>query len=220
MPAKYALITAKNGKTNFRLLAPNGQVILASQGYASRAGARRGIASVQKHCSADDSYERKKARNGKDFFVLKARNRQVIGKSEMYNAARPWRPGSHPSRRTAPPPPSTASRAGREATPPAATAGGVAYSPRDPAPVPVWAARSAVEDTGAGVAVMEEQEEMSVDLKEHLQQIERDLIEHALQRSKGVVAEAARMLNVGRTTLVEKIRKYDLDTDASKSAVA
>jgi len=32
------------------------------------------------------------------------------------------------------------------------------------------------------------------------------------------VAEAARMLNVGRTTLVEKIRKYDLDTDASKVA--
>ncbi len=61
-------------------------------------------------------------------------------------------------------------------------------------------------------------DELSVDLKEHLQQIERELIEHALQRSKGVVAEAARMLNVGRTTLVEKIRKYDLDTDASKVA--
>lgn len=59
---------------------------------------------------------------------------------------------------------------------------------------------------------------LSVDLKEHLQQIERELIEHALQRSRGVVAEAARMLNVGRTTLVEKIRKYDLDADASRVA--
>jgi uncharacterized protein YegP (UPF0339 family) len=93
MPAKYALITAKNGKTNFRLLAPNGQVILASQGYASRAGARRGIASVQKHCGADASYERKKARNGKDYFVLKARNSQVIGKSEMYNTPRAMEAG-------------------------------------------------------------------------------------------------------------------------------
>jgi len=63
-----------------------------------------------------------------------------------------------------------------------------------------------------------EDAELSVDLKEHLQQIERELIEHALQRSKGVVAEAARMLNVGRTTLVEKIRKYDLVTDASRVA--
>jgi uncharacterized protein YegP (UPF0339 family) len=93
MPGKYALITAKNGKTNFRLLAPNGQVILASQGYANRTGARRGIASVQKHCSADASYERKKARNGKDYFVLKARNGQVIGKSEMYNTAKAMEAG-------------------------------------------------------------------------------------------------------------------------------
>lgn len=60
--------------------------------------------------------------------------------------------------------------------------------------------------------------EPSVDLKQHLQQIERELIAHALERARGVVAEAARMLKVGRTTLVEKIRKYDLDADASKVA--
>ena len=64
----------------------------------------------------------------------------------------------------------------------------------------------------------QEAPEQTLDLKEHLQQIERDLIEHALQRSNGVVAEAARVLSVGRTTLVEKIRKYGLDTDASKVA--
>lgn len=63
-----------------------------------------------------------------------------------------------------------------------------------------------------------EETELSVDLKQHLQQIERELIEHALERSRGVVAEAARLLNVGRTTLVEKIRKYELDADASKVA--
>jgi len=80
------------------------------------------------------------------------------------------------------------------------------------------AAASAVDESVPNGVVLEDPEELSVDLKEHLQQIERELIEHALQRSKGVVAEAARMLNVGRTTLVEKIRKYDLDTDASKVA--
>ena len=58
----------------------------------------------------------------------------------------------------------------------------------------------------------------SVDLKAHLQQIERDLIEHALDQANGVVAEAARMLNLGRTTLVEKIRKYDLDNGSSRVA--
>ncbi len=58
----------------------------------------------------------------------------------------------------------------------------------------------------------------SVDLKHHLQQIERELIEAALARSNGVVAEAARMLNVGRTTLVEKIRKYGLSAESNQVA--
>ena len=61
-------------------------------------------------------------------------------------------------------------------------------------------------------------EARNVDLKGHLQQIERDLIEQALERSHGVVAEAARMLNVGRTTLVEKIRKYGLSTESDQVA--
>ena len=62
------------------------------------------------------------------------------------------------------------------------------------------------------------QEVDRVDLKDHLQQIERELIEQALDRSHGVVAEAARMLNVGRTTLVEKIRKYGLSSDSNQVA--
>ncbi len=57
-----------------------------------------------------------------------------------------------------------------------------------------------------------------VDLKDHLQQVERELIEQALERSQGVVAEAARLLNVGRTTLVEKIRKYGLNSDSDRVA--
>lgn len=52
----------------------------------------------------------------------------------------------------------------------------------------------------------------SIDLKLHLQQIEVQLIEQALCRSGGTVAEAARMLGIGRTTLVEKMRKYNLGT--------
>lgn len=49
-----------------------------------------------------------------------------------------------------------------------------------------------------------------IDLKEHLTKIERGLIEAALQDSDGVVQGAAKRLGVGRTTLVEKIRRYDL----------
>ena len=53
-----------------------------------------------------------------------------------------------------------------------------------------------------------------LDLREHLQDIERQLIEQALQRSRGTVAQAARLLNLRRTTLVEKLRKLGMDADA------
>ncbi|MEO1244391.1 MAG: sigma-54-dependent Fis family transcriptional regulator [Pseudomonadota bacterium] len=47
-------------------------------------------------------------------------------------------------------------------------------------------------------------------LKDHLGSLEQALISQAMQASNGVVAKAARLLNVRRTTLVEKIGKYQL----------
>jgi sigma-54 specific flagellar transcriptional regulator A len=52
--------------------------------------------------------------------------------------------------------------------------------------------------------------EDGLDLREHLLTIERQLIEQALQRSRGTVAKAARLLNLRRTTLVEKMRKLGM----------
>ena len=52
--------------------------------------------------------------------------------------------------------------------------------------------------------------EDGLDLREHLLTIERQLIEQALQRSRGTVAQAARLLNLRRTTLVEKMRKLGM----------
>jgi DNA-binding NtrC family response regulator len=47
-------------------------------------------------------------------------------------------------------------------------------------------------------------------LKDQLVQIERSLIEQALARTSGNVSQSARLLRVQRTTLIEKINKYDL----------
>jgi sigma-54 dependent transcriptional regulator, flagellar regulatory protein len=52
--------------------------------------------------------------------------------------------------------------------------------------------------------------EDGLDLRAHLMTIERQLIEQALQRSRGTVAQAARLLNLRRTTLVEKMRKLGM----------
>jgi sigma-54 specific flagellar transcriptional regulator A len=49
-----------------------------------------------------------------------------------------------------------------------------------------------------------------IDLKDHMSAIEIGLIRKALEEADGTVAGAARLLNIRRTTLVEKLRKYRL----------
>lgn len=49
-----------------------------------------------------------------------------------------------------------------------------------------------------------------LDLKEYLNDLEKSLIQQALDDASGVVARAADKLKIRRTTLVEKMRKYDI----------
>ncbi len=51
-----------------------------------------------------------------------------------------------------------------------------------------------------------------LDLRAYLTAIERALIEQALAQANGTVAHAARLLNLRRTTLVEKLRKLGIGT--------
>ena len=85
MPSEFQIKKAKNGKHFFNLLASNGEVILTSQMYASKATAKKGIASVQSNAAALDQYEQKTNKAGEHYFVLKAKNQKVIGQSEGYS---------------------------------------------------------------------------------------------------------------------------------------
>jgi sigma-54 specific flagellar transcriptional regulator A len=58
-----------------------------------------------------------------------------------------------------------------------------------------------------------------IDLKEHISNLECSLIKQALDEAGGVVAHAAKRLNMRRTTLVEKLRKYGLQRSESMSEV-
>lgn len=49
-----------------------------------------------------------------------------------------------------------------------------------------------------------------IDLRPHLADIERSLMTQALRQSEWVVARAAKLLNLQRTTLVEKMRKFEI----------
>jgi sigma-54 specific flagellar transcriptional regulator A len=58
-----------------------------------------------------------------------------------------------------------------------------------------------------------------LDLKEHLNNLEYNLILQALQESNWVVAHAAKRLMMGRTTLVEKMRKFGLQRDDDAAGI-
>jgi uncharacterized protein YegP (UPF0339 family) len=82
---KFELKQGPSGKFMFSLKAGNGQVILVSELYESKAAAEKGIASVRKNADEDGRYERRVASNGEPYFVLKAANGQIIGQSETYS---------------------------------------------------------------------------------------------------------------------------------------
>lgn len=58
--------------------------------------------------------------------------------------------------------------------------------------------------------VIEAMQMSEANLKEHLRSVEQQLIGEAMAASDGVVAKAARLLSMRRTTLVEKISKYQI----------
>ena len=58
--------------------------------------------------------------------------------------------------------------------------------------------------------------EQGIDLRAHLLSIERTLVRQALSRANGTVAQAARLLNLRRTTLVERLRKLGFSEAATE----
>ena len=58
-----------------------------------------------------------------------------------------------------------------------------------------------------------------IDLKSHLNNLEMGLIRQALDETQGVVAHAAKRLNMRRTTLVEKLRKYGLQRGQESTGI-
>ena len=61
MAGKFELNTAANGKFFFNLKASNGQIILSSETYESKASAQNGIESVKKNAVDDARYDRRTA---------------------------------------------------------------------------------------------------------------------------------------------------------------
>lgn len=89
-------------KFHFVLKAGNGQVVLSSQMYASKASAVNGIESVKKNCGDDKCFERKTAKNGKFHFNLLSTNGQIVGSSQMYASEAGMKNGIESVKKNAP----------------------------------------------------------------------------------------------------------------------
>lgn len=86
MSGKFVIDKARNGQFYFNLRAGNGESILKSEMYVTRASAEHGIASVKTNALLDERYERKTDKSGAPYFSLKAGNHEIIGVSEAYSS--------------------------------------------------------------------------------------------------------------------------------------
>ncbi len=99
---KFVITKRTNGEFQFNLKATNGQVILSSEGYTTKAACNNGIDSVRRNSQDDGKYDRKVSKNDKFYFNLKATNGQIIGTSEMYESEKSRDNGIDSVKRNAP----------------------------------------------------------------------------------------------------------------------
>lgn len=87
MAGTFEVFTDKSGEFRFRLKAGNGQTVLSSQGYSSKASAMNGIESVKTNAADEGRFDRMETAGGQFRFNMKAKNNQVIGTSQNYDSA-------------------------------------------------------------------------------------------------------------------------------------
>ncbi len=82
----YQISPTSNDKFMFNLKAENNQVILTSQVYEQKQSALAGIESVQVNGPDAKNFQHKVSPAGEPYFVLKAKNGEIIGNSQMYSS--------------------------------------------------------------------------------------------------------------------------------------
>lgn len=84
---KFEMFKGQNDHYYFHLKAGNGEITLASQGYTAKANCQKGIASVAVNSADEAHFEKKTSKDNRHYFVLMAKNGQVIGNSQMYTTS-------------------------------------------------------------------------------------------------------------------------------------
>ena len=102
MAGKFECYKDKAGEFRFRLKAGNGENILSSEGYKSKASCKNGIESVRKNSAIEGRFVAKTTSTGKHRFNLMASNGQVIGTSQSYTTEASCKNGMKSVAKTAP----------------------------------------------------------------------------------------------------------------------
>ena len=76
----------KVGEYEFSLYAGNGQEILYSEPYMTKAGCENAIESTRRNSLREEAFEKKITSNGKFYFWLKAQNGQIMATSNYYES--------------------------------------------------------------------------------------------------------------------------------------
>ena len=69
---------------HFSVHAQNGQIVLSSESYTSKAGAWNGAFAVQDAAKLEGAFEIKTATDNRFYFTLTAENGQIVGVSQLY----------------------------------------------------------------------------------------------------------------------------------------
>jgi uncharacterized protein len=84
---KFVIKNDTNGLLYYILQAQNGQRLLLSEGYTTKAHCTNGIEAVKMNARIESRYQKKITKNGKYNFILTAGNQMVIGISELHETA-------------------------------------------------------------------------------------------------------------------------------------
>ena len=85
--AKFEIYrSGKKEEFRFRLKADNGQIILSSEGYTSKAACHNGVEAVRKNSSDATRFTKTKTPTKMFRFSIKAANNEIIGTSQNYKS--------------------------------------------------------------------------------------------------------------------------------------
>ncbi|HWQ91707.1 MAG TPA: YegP family protein [Clostridia bacterium] len=99
--AYFSLKRASNQQFMFNLVADNGEIILTSETYTTKASAQGGISAVKANAPLDHRYDRRSS-GTQFYFVLRGGNYEVLGTSERYTTQQARETGIAAVKREAP----------------------------------------------------------------------------------------------------------------------